>query len=443
MKIHFTSLGCSRNLADTEKMMQLLCCDGHEMVSAIANADLVLLNTCGFLKSARKEGREVLERILAEKAPSAFLIVAGCMIPLHQKELEEAFGQKIDQFLSPKEEENIVDAVRRLETKREKRCFLAKSEKRLFTTNHFAYLKIADGCQKQCSYCIIPKIRGRLKSRGEEEILEEFNRILSLGVFEIILVAQDLGDFGKDRGEKRALVSLLQKMLQSKKDFWIRLLYLYPDEIDEDLLSLMQSDTRICPYFDLPIQHINTRILSLMKRSSSKQKIIESIEKLRHSFPDVSLRTSLMVGFPSETEEEFQELCHFIQTAQLDQVGIFRYSNEKEALASSLPGQIPELIKKKRERVLSSIQWEIVERKNHQKIGKKTMALVEKLHPESPYLAMARSQMQAPEVDGVILINDIGPIESFGKIYPVEITGCAGYDLIGQVIVDKKHGKKR
>ena len=309
MKIHFTSLGCSRNLADTEKMMQLLCCDGHEMVSAIANADLVLLNTCGFLKSARKEGREVLERILAEKAPSAFLIVAGCMIPLHQKELEEAFGQKIDQFLSPKEEENIVDAVRRLETKREKRCFLAKSEKRLFTTNHFAYLKIADGCQKQCSYCIIPKIRGRLKSRGEEEILEEFNRILSLGVFEIILVAQDLGDFGKDRGEKRALVSLLQKMLQSKKDFWIRLLYLYPDEIDEDLLSLMQSDTRICPYFDLPIQHINTRILSLMnallpnKRSSNRSRSYATL------FPTFPFERALWWAFPRKRKRSFKNFA--------------------------------------------------------------------------------------------------------------------------------------
>jgi ribosomal protein S12 methylthiotransferase len=442
MKIHFTSLGCFRNLADTEKMMQLLSSQGHEMVGDVEMADLLVLNTCGFLKSARKEGYEMLQTLWEEKNPQAFLLVTGCMVPLHLEELKKKFGQKVDGFLSPKEEDRIVDIVREYEKKRTKRrALLSPQKKRLFTTSHSAYLKIADGCQKRCSYCIIPKIRGPLKSRTHEEILQEFHHLLSCGVVEIILVAQDLGDFGKDRREKKGLVSLLQKMVQTKGNFWIRLLYLYPDEIDEDLLSVMKSDARICPYFDLPIQHVNSRILTQMNRSFSKKEIFSCFDQIRSSFPNASLRTTLMVGFPSETEKEFQELCGFLQEVQLDHVGIFRYSNEKEAPSFSFSGQLLEPIKKRREKKLAEIQLEIVREKNRKKVGMKMDAVVEKLHPASPYLAMARSQFEAPEVDGCILINDLQPIDALGLIYPIEICGFSDYDLIGKV-VEKKRRKK-
>ncbi len=460
MKIHCTSLGCPRNLTDTEKMMQILSSEGHEMVAEVFLADLLIVNTCGFLSSARKEGKEMVEQLLKEKRRDSFLIVTGCMIPLFQKELEKKFGGHVDRFLPPKEEENIGREVALLEKKKNllmashiaqkevckqnisKNRAVHLQKKTHFTTSSFAYVKIADGCLKSCSYCIIPKIRGCLKSLRVDEILREIRQLLSLGIMEIVLVAQDLGDYGRDRGEKKGLLGLLQKILTIDGDFWIRLLYLHPSDIDEELLSLMRSDPRICPYFDLPLQHVSPRILSLMRRPSSFEKTSSAIEAIRAFFPEAALRTSLMVGFPSETEGEFLELCDFVKTYALDHVGIFRYSNEKLAVSASLPGQISAAVKREREKILARVQHEVVGRKNRKMIGKKCLALVEKLHPSSPYLAIARSQRQAPDVDSVILINDIAPIASFGKIYSVEITGCADYDLVGQVVVGDPRGEK-
>lgn len=234
---------------------------------------------------------------------------------------------------------------------------------RTIATQNYAYLKIAEGCKKRCSFCIIPTIKGPLKSKTDEQVLKEFRSLLSQDVKEVIMIAQDLGDYGKDRKEKRALSDLLRKMLEVPGDYWIRLLYLYPDEIDDDLIAVLKSDPRICPYLDMPIQHINDTMLKAMHRKTSRAQIMEIIEKLRSAIPEITIRTSLMVGFPGDTEEQFQELVAFVKEYQLDHVGVFSFSREKEAYAYNLPDQISEEIKLQRLELLMKEQQEVVKKR--------------------------------------------------------------------------------
>ena len=247
----------------------------------------------------------------------------------------------------------------------------------LSTPKHYAYLKIAEGCRKRCAYCIIPTIKGPLKSKNQEQILKEFHLLLNQGVQEIILIAQDLGDYGKDKGSKNlgALLDLLKSMLSVEKAFWLRLLYLYPDEITDELIALMKSDKRICPYLDMPIQHINNEILKAMRRTTSKEDIIRTITHLRKEIPDVVIRTSLIVGFPGETEEQFEELVEFLQKHPLDNVGIFKFSREPGSHAYSLPDQIPEEIKGQRYHRLMQVQKKMVKKQLKKMIGKKSPSL--------------------------------------------------------------------
>ena len=255
-------------------------------------------------------------------------------------------------------------------------------------------------------------------------------------VLEIILIAQDLGDFGKDRREKNGLSELLMEMLKDPRDFWLRLLYLYPDEIDDHLIEVMKSDRRICPYLDMPIQHINDSVLQRMHRKTSQSHIIQTIQKLRKEIPDIAIRTSLIVGFPGETEPEFQELVSFVREYALDHVGIFQFSSEKEAPASELPNPISEKEKQRRFEILSKEQHKVVQKKNRRMIGRRFLAIVDGPHPDSKYLIAAHHSRQCPEIDGQIIINDAPRNISSGKRYIVEITDAAGVDLIGRIIED-------
>jgi ribosomal protein S12 methylthiotransferase len=439
-KIHFISLGCPRNLVDSEVMLGILLRAGYEHADHLPDADYIVINTCGFLEASRNESMGAVEEVLETRKKGAKLIVTGCMVQTHSADLKSRFP-KIDYLLGSGDVEGILTAVQSTssgEIISSARSYLEAGEvpRQISTPKHYAYLKIAEGCRKRCAYCIIPTIKGPLKSKSQEQILKEFNLLLNQGVKEVILIAQDLGDYGKDKGSKnlKALLELLKAMLDVKKEFWLRLLYLYPDEITDDLITLMQSDSRICPYLDMPIQHINNAVLKAMHRATSREDIIRTITKLRQEIPNVSIRTSLIVGFPGETDEQFEELCQFIQDYPLDHVGIFKFSREPGSHAYDLPGQIDEKIKEKRHKKLMQIQQKVVRKRNKALVGKVFPVVVEGYHPETKLLMQGRHPGQCPDIDGMVIINDGRKVKAFGEIYQVEITDVADYDLIGRVV---------
>ncbi len=445
-KVHFTSLGCARNLVDSEVMLGILLKAGYEPAEHLEDADFLIVNTCGFLAESRKESCDTIDALLKERKKDAKVIVAGCMVQKYGPEIRSRFPS-VHYFLGSGDMEKILDAVQTPDSGTaitSARSYLEWGEvpRQISTPKNYAYLKIAEGCMKRCAFCIIPSIKGPLRSKSIDQVVKEFSALLSQGVHEIILIAQDLGDFGKDRKEKDGLAQLLQAMLVSDKKFWLRFLYLYPDEITEEIMQLMEQDPRICRYFDMPIQHINDTILKAMRRKTSKKQIVDTITTLRQRFPDIVLRTSLMVGFPGETEEQFQELIDFVCTCPLDNVGIFKYSREEESHSATLQGHISEEVKQDRFTRLAAVQHEVLQERQRRFIGKTLEVVVEGYHPDSPYLMRGRFYGQCPEIDGQVIINDGRLVKSFGKLYQVEITDIAGYDLIGQVIAPvKQHSR--
>ena len=439
-KIMFISLGCPRNLVDTEVMLGILLQNGYEPTQEIKKADYIVINTCAFLEASRKESMATIEEVLDTRKKNAKLIVTGCMVRDHSDILKEHYP-KIDYFLGSGDVANILTAVQSKEQGEEissAKSYLEAGEvpRKLSTPKHYAYLKIAEGCRKKCAYCIIPNIKGPLQSKSVERVLKERDALLKEGVQEIILIAQDLGDYAKDiNGRNRSgLVELLKEILNTDQQFWLRLLYLYPDEITEDLLALIKQDKRILPYLDMPIQHINDRILKSMRRMTSRNDIIHIISHLRKEIPDVVIRTSLIVGFPGETDEDFEELVQFVQEHPLDNVGIFKFSREVGSAAYDYPDQVDEKVKQKRYQRLVSVQAAVLKKWTKKWVGKTIPVMVEGYHPESQYLARGRFYGQCPEIDGMVILNDFAKVDAFGKIYQVEITDVAGYDLIGRVI---------
>jgi ribosomal protein S12 methylthiotransferase len=438
-KVNFTSLGCPRNLVDSEVMLGILLKAGYEVTEAVEEADYLVVNTCGFLDSSRLESKQAIAELLECKKGSARLIVTGCMVSKHKSEIESAFPG-VHYLLGSGDVEGILKAVqsdRRGEQIGSARSYLEAGEvpRMLSTPSHYAYLKIAEGCRKACAYCVIPKIKGPLQSKPVEQILKEFRSLLAQGVKEIILIAQDLGDFGKDQGYKKGrLCTLLREILKVEGDYWLRMLYLYPDEIDDELIELMQQDKRLLPYLDMPIQHINDGMLKAMRRTTSAAQIKGVIALLRKKIPDVHIRTSLIVGFPGETEGQFEEVVSFLKEFPLNHVGIFKYSREEGTAAGEMVGQIPEKIKEKRQGRLAAVQQEVVGKLNQKMIGRKLTVVVEKYHPETDLLLVGRYFGQCPEIDGLVILNEWQKVEAFGQRYLVEITDSAGYDLVGRVL---------
>lgn len=439
-KINFISLGCPRNLVDSEVMLGILLKAGYEVAPSLEEADYLVINTCGFLEASRQESMDTVKDVLAQRKKTAKLIVTGCMVQTHSDVLKTTFPG-IDYLLGSGDVEGILNAVQSTqkgEMVSSARSYLEAGEvpRRLSTPKHYAYLKIAEGCRKRCAYCVIPTIKGPLKSKSKEQVLKEFNLLLNQGVKEIILIAQDLGDYGKDQGAKKltALLDLLQAMLEVKQDFWLRLLYLYPDEITDELMAVMKSDKRICSYLDMPIQHVNNQLLKSMRRMTSKEDIIDIITKLRREVPDIVIRTSLIVGFPGETEEQFEELVQFIQEYPLDNVGIFKFSREPGSHAYDLPDQVSDEVKEARYHRLMQVQKKVVKKNLKKMIGKKIPVVVEGYHPETNLLMIGRHMGQCPDIDGQVLINDGRKVKGFGQVYTVEITDVADYDLVGHVL---------
>lgn len=440
-KIYFISLGCPRNLVDSEVMLGILLKAGYEVASALDEADYLVINTCGFLEASRNESMGAVEEVLQTRKASAKLIVTGCMVQTHSQILKDKFPD-IDYLLGSGDVQGILKAVESTqqgEMITSARSYLEAGEvpRQLSTPKHFAYLKIAEGCRKRCAYCIIPNIKGPLKSKSQEQVLKEFHLLLDQGVKEIILIAQDLGDYGKDKGAKKlnGLMELLQMMLDTDKQFWLRLLYLYPDEITDELIALIKKDSRLCPYLDMPIQHINNQMLKAMRRATSREQIIDTITKLRKEVPGVVIRTSLIVGFPGETEEQFEELARFIQDYPLDNIGIFKFSREPGSHAHDLPDQIPEEVKEKRYHKLMQIQKRMVKKNQKKWIGKRLPIVVEGYHPDSQLLMRGRFYGQCPDIDGIVILNEgTEKVKAFGEQVMVEITDFVDYDLIGKVV---------
>jgi len=439
-KVNFTSLGCPRNLVDSEVMLGILLKAGYEVVQQIEEADYLVVNTCAFLESSRQESKEAIQSLLETKKKEAKLIVTGCMVTKHRQEIEETFPG-VHYLLGAGDVEGILQAVRsdiqgsQIGTVR---SYLEAGEvpRMLSTPKHYAYLKIAEGCRKACAYCVIPKIKGPLRSKEGSQVLKEFKALLQQGVREVILIAQDLGDYGKDLfGQKKseALVKLLRQMLEVEGDYWIRLLYLYPDEITDELIELIQQDARICAYLDMPIQHINDTLLKAMRRQTTGDEIKAILTTLRQKIPSIHIRTSLIVGFPGETEEQFEELCAFVKDYSLHHIGIFKYSKEEGTPAGKMSEQIDAATKERRFETLAAIQQEVVEELYASMIGTTVDAIVEGYHPETKLLMVGRYFGQCPDIDGQILINDGRKVSGFGKRYRVEITDSAGYDLVGRV----------
>ncbi len=436
--VHFVSLGCARNLVDTEVMLGLVLHAGYQITDRMDTADYLVVNTCGFLEASRQESCDTIASFIASKKPTAKVIVTGCMVSKYGEKIKELFPE-VHYLLGPGDTDKILTAIgsgEQGEALGSAKSYLEWGEvpRQLSTPPHYAYLKIAEGCAKRCAFCIIPLLKGKLRSKTQEQILKEFHALLEKGVYEIILIAQDLGDYGFDRGEQHALETLIKEILNIKKPFWLRLLYLYPDEITEGLIDLMSQDKRLCAYLDMPIQHINSTMLKAMRRKTSKEHIIHTLTQLRAKIPHITIRTSLMVGFPGETEEMFEELLSFVTTYPLDHVGVFKFSKEEGAHAATLPNHIPEDIKDKRFHRLTSLLEELAPKRSGRWVGKTLEVVVEGYHPETPLLMRGRFYGQCPEIDGMVIINDGRKVKAFGKRYLVNITDVAGYDLIGTVL---------
>jgi ribosomal protein S12 methylthiotransferase len=419
-------------------MLGILLKAGYQMAEELEEADFLIVNTCGFLQEARQESCDTIDTLLKNRKEGAKVIVAGCMVQKYGAEIRSRFPD-VHAFLGSGDMEKILEVVGSPDSAdsiTSARSYLQWGEipRMVSTPGSFAYLKIAEGCMKRCAFCIIPTIKGPLRSKPVAQVVKEFHALLSQGVHEVILIAQDLGDYGKDQKEKNGLETLLKELLANDKKFWLRLLYVYPDEITPGIVDLLEKDRRLCRYFDMPIQHVSNPILKAMRRKTSKEQIVDTLTMLRARFPDIVIRTSLMVGFPGETEEQFQELLEFIKTYPLDNVGVFKYSREEESHSAKLGGHVAEYVKERRFEALVQLQKELLKDRLHRYIGQTLDVIVEGYHPDSPLLMRGRFFGQCPEVDGQIIINDGRLVKSFGKLYRVQITDTTDYDLIGAVV---------
>lgn len=444
-QVHFTSLGCPRNRVDSEVMLGILLKNGYELSCEVQDADYLIVNSCGFLQAAREEAKEVIRELFLQKKPSAKIIVTGCMVNQHKDSILGEFPE-IHYLLGSGDVHGIMQAIQSdqpgVQVGKAKSFLEAGEIPRMVSTgNFYAYIKIAEGCKKSCAFCSIPKIKGPLKSKPIERVLHELRILLDQGIYEIILIAQDLGDYGKDLEKRSLLATLLREMLKETRPFWLRLLYIYPDEIDDELIEIMKSDKRICSYVDMPIQHISDDILKKMGRKTNRAEILAILQKLRQEIPEIQIRTSLMVGFPSETEEQFQELLAFVKSAELNQVGFFAYSREKESRSYDFSDQIEESVKQRRLEEIRGVQYQVIEKINQKFLGQKLEVVIEGYHPESKLLMVGRTRGQAPEIDGQVIINDVRKVTDFAALYEVEITQVAGFDLVGRVIKSKKNGR--
>lgn len=446
MNVLFISLGCDKNLVDTEVMLGLLAAGGHQMIDDEAQADIVVVNTCCFIHDAKEESiQNILEMAELKKTGRLkVLIVTGCLAQRYQDEILTEIPE-VDAVLGTTSYEEIVNVIDKILsdspmergdaklTMKDVDYLPTVKTKRLVTTGgHFAYLKIAEGCDKHCTYCIIPKIRGNYRSVPMEQLIEEAKRLAEDGVKELILVAQETTLYGKDIYGEKKLPELLRKLCEVSGIRWIRILYCYPEEITEELIQVIKEEPKICHYLDLPIQHASDDILKRMGRRTSKKQLIEIIGRLRQEIPDITLRTTLITGFPGETHAQHEELMEFVDTMEFERLGVFTYSAEEDTPAALMPDQIPEEVKEERQAELMELQQDIVFEQAEGMIGKELLVMIEgKVADENAYVG--RTYRDAPNVDGLIFVNTDEELMS-GDFAKVKVTGALEYDLIGELL---------
>ena len=440
MKILFISLGCDKNLVDTEVMLGMLASRGYEMTNDEQEADIIVINTCCFIHDAKEESiQNILEMAEYKKNGSAkALIVTGCMAERYRQEILDEIPE-VDEVLGTTAYDRILDAVdaalvgqHEVMTADLDALPLPETKRLVTTGGHFAYLKIAEGCDKHCTYCIIPKIRGNFRSVPMERLLKEAQDLAEQGVKELILVAQETTLYGKDLYGEKSLPKLLRELCKISGIRWIRILYCYPEEITDELIQVMKEEPKICHYLDLPIQHANDTILKRMGRRTSKQELIDIVQKLRKEIPDICLRTTLITGFPGETQEQHEEVMEFIDTLEFDRLGAFTYSPEKDTPAATFEDQIDEEVKEDRQADIMELQQEIAFDKAEDMIGREVLVMIEgKVADENAYVG--RTYRDAPNVDGLIFINTDVELIS-GDFAKVKVTGALDYDLIGELM---------
>lgn len=427
MKVGFVSLGCCKNLVDSEQIMGVLMENGHEIVADPKKADAIVVNTCGFIESAKEESINTIFE-MAQYADK--LIVCGCLAQRYEEELKEEIPE-IDAIIPIRDYGHLAQRLQEVLGGGSLGDF-AKSERPLSGTPWSAYVKISDGCSNHCTYCAIPLIRGDQKSKVIDEVVKEVKHLASIGVQEITLIAQDTTKYGLDNYGKLMLAELLRQVEKVEGIRWIRVLYMYPDEIEDEVLEVMAASDKILPYFDIPMQHANDRLLKKMNRRGTKEDTIALVKKIRSMFPDAVLRTTAIVGFPSETDEEFEELVDFIREVEWDRLGAFTYSREEDTPAYDMDGLIDEVTAQSRLERLMAVQKDISKKKNEEKVGNVIEVLIEEKEGLKDQYR-GRSAADAPdEVDGVVIVRSKKPLK-IGGFVNVRITDATEYDLAGEV----------
>ena len=439
MNILFISLGCDKNLVDSEVMLGLLDAKGYQIVDDETQADIIVINTCCFVHDAKEESIQTILEMAEYKTEGRLkaLIVTGCLAQRYRQEIIDEIPE-VDAVLGTTAYDKIVEAVEEalagaghVELENVNALPLVDTKRLVTTGGHYAYMKIAEGCDKHCTYCIIPKLRGNYRSVPMERLIQEAKDLAEQGVKELILVAQETTLYGKDIYGEKSLHKLLRELCKVDGIRWIRILYCYPEEIDDNLIQVMKEEKKLCHYLDLPIQHANDEILKRMGRRTSKAQLEEIIGKLKREIPDITLRTTLITGFPGETEEQHEELKAFVDEMEFDRLGVFTYSPEEDTPAAEMPDQIPEEVKEDRQAEIMELQQEIAFAQAEDMIGEEVLVMIEgKVADENVYVG--RTYKDAPNIDGLIFVETGVELVS-GDFAKVRVTGALEYDLIGGI----------
>ncbi len=442
-KFHIVSLGCPKNLVDSEVMAGILMRRGFRLTTDAREAGIIIINTCAFILPAKEEAIEAILTAATYKKTAAChrLIVAGCLPQRHGAELARAIPE-VDLFIGTAEVPHIAEHLTgmatprydgpRVRTGRPDFLMHAGHPRRLMTPSYTAYLKIAEGCGNSCSYCIIPNLRGPARSRTPEDIVAEARKLVGRGVKELILIAQDTTAYGRDLPDRPSLTGLLRELAALEELVWIRLLYSHPAKITPELIRILNGDPKICPYLDMPIQHIDDEILGAMNRRGNGRKIRSLLKTLRAEGPDIALRTSLIVGFPGETKKKFSELMDFVRTARFDHLGVFPYYREEGTAAAALPARIPAAEKERRRELIMDAQADISGQLLRRRLDTVETVLIEGKSGQADYPFVGRTRRQAPEIDGITFVRGRGLRP--GRFVSVRITAVTTYDLFGEVV---------
>ena len=440
MKILFVSLGCDKNLVDTEVMLGMLTGKGYSITDDENEADVVVINTCCFIGDAKEESiNNILEMAeLRKSGQIKALIVTGCLAQRYKEEIQTEIPE-VDAIIGTTAIDTIVETLEGVLAGQSHNHIEdinlppVYDKKRIVTTGgHYAYLKIAEGCDKRCSYCIIPKVRGNYRSIPMESLIAEAKQLVEFGAKELILVAQETTLYGKDLYGEKSLPKLLHELCRIDGLYWIRILYCYPEEITDELIETIRTEEKVCHYLDIPIQHASDNILKRMGRRTNQQELRDMIAKLRERIPDICLRTTLITGFPGETQEDHEEVMAFVDEMEFDRLGVFTYSAEEDTPAATFDDQIDEELKKDRQAEIMELQQEIAFEKAQDAVGRTVLAIIEgKLPDEHAYAA--RTYMDAPGVDGLVFVQTSAELMT-GDFVKVKITGSYEYDLIGEIV---------